>query len=73
MENKRRHHAFSIGADAIQVATRFVTTVECDADPAYKNAYLHAEKSDIVFTKKSGGNAGTSDPKLVSEADRSRS
>lgn len=51
--------AFSLGADAIQVATRFVTTEECDADIRYKEAYLNARKEDIVIVKKSGGNAGT--------------
>ncbi len=33
-----------LGADAIQVATRFVTTEECDADIRYKEAYLNARK-----------------------------
>ncbi|MFR5734011.1 MAG: nitronate monooxygenase [Clostridium sp.] len=33
-----------LGADGVQVATRFVTTEECDADPAYKQAYLDAEE-----------------------------
>lgn len=51
-------HAFSLGADAIQVATRFVTTKECDTDPAYKEAYLKAEKSDIVLTKSPVGMPG---------------
>ena len=37
-------HAFSLGADAVQVATRFVTTWECDADLSYKQSYLNAEK-----------------------------
>ena len=43
--------AFSLGADAIQVATRFVTTEECDADIRYKEAYLNARKEDIVIVK----------------------
>ena len=51
-------HALSLGVDAIQVATRFVTTEECDADPAYKEAYLKAEKSDIVLTKSPVGMPG---------------
>ena len=37
----------SLGVDGIQVATRFVTTVECDADERFKEAYLHANKEDI--------------------------
>ena len=33
-----------LGADGVQVATRFVTTEECDADPAYKPvSYTHLD------------------------------
>lgn len=42
-------HAFSLGADAIQAATRFVTTYECDASDAFKKAYLDASKEDIIL------------------------
>lgn len=38
---------FALGADAVQMATRFVATDECDADPAFKNAYLACKKEDI--------------------------
>lgn len=51
-------HAFSLGADAIQVATRFVTTEECDADIRYKEAYLNAGKEDIVIVKSPVGMPG---------------
>ena len=51
-------HAFSLGADAIQVATRFVTTEECDADIRYKEAYLNARKEDIVIVKSPVGMPG---------------
>ena len=50
--------AFSLGADAIQVATRFVTTEECDADIRYKEAYLNARKEDIVIVKSPVGMPG---------------
>ena len=33
-------HQFALGAEGVQVATRFVTTWECDASPAYKDAYI---------------------------------
>ena len=36
--------AFSLGADGVQIATRFVTTEECDADEHYKQTYIQAEK-----------------------------
>lgn len=51
-------HAFSLGADAIQVASRFVTTEECDADIRYKEAYLGAGKEDIVIVKSPVGMPG---------------
>jgi len=35
------------GADGVQMATRFVATEECDADPAFKQAYVDCEKEDI--------------------------
>lgn len=38
-----------LGADGVQVSTRFVTTEECDADPAYKQAYIDAKEEDIVI------------------------
>ena len=35
------------GAAGAQIATRFITTYECDASMAYKQAYLNAKKEDI--------------------------
>ncbi|MGN0331677.1 MAG: NAD(P)H-dependent flavin oxidoreductase [Lachnospiraceae bacterium] len=51
-------HAFSLGIDAVQVATRFVTTEECDADIRYKQAYINAKKEDIVIVKSPVGMPG---------------
>lgn len=51
-------HAFALGADAVQVASRFVTTKECDADIRYKEAYIHAKESDIVIVKSPVGMPG---------------
>lgn len=51
-------HAMSLGADGVQVATRFVTTEECDAPLSYKMAYIHAKKEDIVITKSPVGMPG---------------
>lgn len=36
-----------LGADGVQVASRFVVTEECDAHDNYKQAYIHARPSDI--------------------------
>ncbi len=51
-------HYLGLGADGVQVATRFVTTVECDADPKYKEAYLQAKKEDITIVKSPVGMPG---------------
>ncbi|WP_251492082.1 NAD(P)H-dependent flavin oxidoreductase [Otoolea muris] len=47
-----------LGADGVQVATRFVTTQECDAPDAYKQAYLDAAEEDIVIVKSPVGMPG---------------
>jgi nitronate monooxygenase len=39
----------SMGADAVQMATRFVTTNECDASDAFKQTYIDAKEEDIVY------------------------
>lgn len=51
-------HAFSLGVDAIQVATRFVTTKECDADIRYKEAYLKASRDQVAIVKSPVGMPG---------------
>lgn len=33
-----------LGAEGVQVATPFITTEECDAAPAYKQAYVNAKR-----------------------------
>ena len=59
IENKAQaEHAFSLGVDAIQAATRFVTTEECDAHIKYKEAYLNAKETDIVIVKSPVGMPG---------------
>ena len=50
--------ALALGADAVQMATRFVTTWECDAADAYKQAYIRAKREDIVLTKSPVGMPG---------------
>lgn len=50
--------ALSLGVDAVQVATRFVTTEECDADIRYKESYVNAAKEDIIIVKSPVGMPG---------------
>lgn len=51
-------HCLALGADGVQLATRFVTTYECDAHPAYKQAYIDAKPEDIVIVKSPVGMPG---------------
>lgn len=51
-------HAMSLGADGVQVGTRFVTTEECDAPMEYKQSYIDAKEEDIVITKSPVGMPG---------------
>lgn len=57
-DRKDMDRALALGADGVQVATRFVTTYECDADMAFKQAYLDAGKEDIQIVKSPVGMAG---------------
>ncbi|BCV25577.1 nitronate monooxygenase family protein [Gelria sp. Kuro-4] len=47
-----------LGAAGVQLATRFVTTRECDASDAFKAEYLRAGQDDIVIIKSPVGMPG---------------
>ena len=40
-------HALELGANGVQMGTRFVVTKECDASPEYKQAYIDANSEDV--------------------------
>lgn len=40
-----------LGAAGVQMGTRFVGTVECDASDAYKQSYVDAAKDDVMLIK----------------------
>lgn len=48
----------SLGADGVQMGTRFVATYECDASPAYKEAYINAKEEDIQIVSSPVGMPG---------------
>jgi nitronate monooxygenase len=52
------HAALKLGASAVQMATRFVATNECDADPAFKQAYVECTKDQIGLIKSPVGMPG---------------
>lgn len=51
-------YALQQGADGVQMGTRFVTTEECDADDAFKQAYLQCSKEDIGLIMSPAGLPG---------------
>jgi nitronate monooxygenase len=51
-------HALAEGADGVQMASRFVPTVECDAEDAFKQAYLDCKKEDIGLIMSPAGLPG---------------
>ena len=51
-------HVLSLGADGVQVASRFVVTKQCDASDAYKQAYIDCTREDIQIVKSPVGMPG---------------
>lgn len=47
-----------LGASGVQMATRFIATHECDADDAFKQKIIHAQKEDIKLVKSPTGLPG---------------
>lgn len=48
----------ALGAAGVQMGTRFVATHECDADDAFKQAYINATKEDITIIQSPVGLPG---------------
>ena len=48
----------SLGADGVQMGTRFVTTDECDASKEFKQSYIDARKEDIEIIQSPVGMPG---------------
>lgn len=52
------YNILELGADGVQMATRFVATHECDADEAFKQAYVNCKKEDIEIIQSPVGLPG---------------
>ena len=52
------YRIMALGADGVQMGTRFVTTDECDADPAFKQSYIEAHEEDIEIIQSPVGMPG---------------
>jgi nitronate monooxygenase len=47
-----------MGADGVQIGTRFLVTVESNASDAYKQAIINADKNDILVSQTPGSPCG---------------
>jgi nitronate monooxygenase len=52
------YNFLQLGASGVQMATRFVTTEECDASLEFKNTYIECKKEDIGIIKSPVGMPG---------------
>lgn len=51
--------AFALGAEGVEMGTRFIATQECvHANPVYKEALVKGKETDTVIIKKTLGNPG---------------
>ena len=57
-DNKDINKFLELGADGVQMATRFVTTYECDASNEFKEAYINAKEEDIKIISSPVGMPG---------------
>lgn len=57
-DRKDIDHALSLGADGVQIASRFVATEECDASRTYKDAYIQAKEEEIQLIQSPVGMPG---------------
>jgi len=48
----------ALGADGVQLGTRFLATEECSATHAYKKAVISADKDDILVAERPGSPCG---------------
>ncbi len=57
-DGKDIHNIMKLGVSGVQMATRFVNTIECDASDEFKKSYIDAEKEDIGIIKSPVGMPG---------------
>ena len=52
------HKILSLGAEGVQMGTRFVVTEECDAAPEFKQTYIDATEEDVTIIQSPVGMPG---------------
>lgn len=56
-----------LGADGVQMGTRFVLSEECTVDDAFKQIYLNAREEDVILIKSPVGMPGRAIRNVMSE------
>lgn len=56
-----------LGADGVQMGTRFVLSEECTVDDAFKQIYLNAQKDDVILIKSPVGMPGRALKNVMSD------
>ena len=57
-EGEDMYKIMELGAKGVQIASRFVTTEECDADIKFKNSYLTASENNVEIIQSPVGMPG---------------
>lgn len=52
------HNIMELGADGVQLGTRFIATHECDASPEFKQAFIDAKEEDLMLIQSPVGLPG---------------
>ncbi|PGW14126.1 2-nitropropane dioxygenase [Bacillus thuringiensis] len=58
MTGKDIAHALKMGASGVQMGTRFVASIECDAPLSFKEKYINAQLEDTILVKTTVGLQG---------------
>ncbi|PER39199.1 2-nitropropane dioxygenase [Bacillus thuringiensis] len=58
MTGKDIAHALKMGASGVQMGTRFVASIECDAPLSFKEKYINARLEDTILVKTTVGLQG---------------
>ncbi len=66
-DSKDISEMMALGADGVQIATRFVLSAECTVDDAFKRHYLNAREEDVVIVKSPVGLPGRAIRNIFSE------
>lgn len=52
------YNFFQLGVAGVQMGSRFVTTIECDASKEFKQAYINCKEEDLIIIKSPVGMPG---------------